>query len=218
MFEINVFIFIFIYSYTLEKGEGSYRVAGRRCRVSLGARCRGRGGGGPTRLCPGERTNGLVSLPRGSSAGPSSTWVINICDRGDSWPRSGLTNPETITPRNGSQRQTPRHYLWAQQPRRWHSIWYRVILSYFQGKSSLAVKPSSDVSVNNANGCAPIADRPPALRSRSSPLLRQRLFQSQIRMAPLKSEITAMFPPRPRANVFKFASPEEQQSNKLFKE
>lgn len=51
---------------------------------------RGRGGGGPTRLCPGERTNGLVSLPRGSSAGPSSTWVINICDRGDSWPRSGL--------------------------------------------------------------------------------------------------------------------------------
>lgn len=30
------------------------------------------GGGEPTRLCPGERTNGLVSPPRGSSAGPSA--------------------------------------------------------------------------------------------------------------------------------------------------
>lgn len=114
----------------------------------------GGGRGQPTRLCPGERTNGLVSPPPGNSAGPSATvgdlhlwprWLI-----GPLWPQ----NPETITQRNGPQLQTPRHYLWAQQPRRWHSIWYRVILFYFQGKSSLAVKHSSDVSVNNANGSA----------------------------------------------------------------
>lgn len=54
--------------HTLEKGkqDGS-RTASL---ASLGA---GGGGGEPTRLCPGERTNGLVSLPRGSSAGPSAT-------------------------------------------------------------------------------------------------------------------------------------------------
>lgn len=200
MFEINVFIFIFIYSYTLEKGEGSYRVAGRRCRFSLGARCRGRGGGGLTRLCPGERTNGLVSLPRGSSAGPSSTWVINICDRGDSWPRYGLKTQRQLRLVMALSGRRPVITCGLSSRADDTPSDTESYFPYFQGKSSLAVKPSSDVSVNNANGsagrwCAPIADRPPALRSLSSPLLHQRLFQSQFRMPPLKSEITAMFSP-----------------------
>lgn len=184
----------------------------------------GRGGGRPTRLCPGERTNGLVSLPRGSSAGPSSTWVINVCDRGDSRPRSGLKTQRQLRLVMALSGRRPVITCGLSSRADDTPSDTRVILFYFLGKSSLAVKPSSDVSVNNANGsagrwCAPIADRPTAC----APLPFFSPSPSEVISKPIpnaafeKRDYCDVSPP-PRANVFKFASPKEQQSNKLFKE